>query len=270
MKHIISILSALCVVLSCVFLLAGCGKKHVIDTELGTGDLALSPTLATRSDAGYLEITTDGDGETVTNAEGETVTAAVTQAEKTTKSAGETTTAKKQETTTKASSGKQETTTASALTTEPELTVPAGKYLLSLTADKTEVKAGDALTLTLHLKNCPYVACFGFTVEYGGKVSVTKYKSNKFVNEDGERFDIFSNDTDEGVLFSGLITNTYDFLDDDLFTVTYTVASNVKAGDKLTFRAVPTSFLIATDASGAVTEDYSGVLKEATLTVTVK
>lgn len=254
-------MTALCVVLSCVFLLGGCGKKHVIDTELNTGDLALTPTLATRSDAMYLEVTTAVENETVTNAEGETATAAVTQPETTAKSAaGETTTAKKQET----------TTTSPIPTIEPELTVPAGKYLLTLSADKTEVKAGDTLTLTLHLKNCPNVACFGFTVESGSKVSVTKYKSNKFVNEDGERFDIYSNDTDEGVLFSGMITNTYDFLNDDLFTVTYVVASNVKAGDKLTFKAVPTSFLIATDATGAVTDDYSDVLKEASLTVSVK
>ena len=267
MKHSISIITALCVTLSCVFLLGGCGKKHVIDTELNTGDLAM---IATRSDADYLELTTAGDNETVTDAEGETTTAALTQTETTAKSAaGETTTAKKQETTT-ASSGQQETTTAAALTTEPELTVPAGKYLLTLTADQTEVKAGDTITLTLHLKNCPYVACFGFTVESGAKVSVTKYKSNKFTNEDGDRFDIYSNDTDEGVLFSGMITNTYDFLDDDLFTVTYVVASNARSGDKLTFKAIPTSFLIATDASGAVTKDYCDVLKEASLTVPVK
>ena len=258
--------------LSCVFLFGGCGKKHVIDTELNTGDLALSPTLATRSDAAYLEITTAGDNEIVTTAEGESATAAVTQTETTAKSAaGETTTAKKQETTTKASSGKQETTTKVPVpTTEPELTVPAGKYLLTLTADKTEVKAGDTLTLTLHLKNCANVASFGFTVTSGGKVSVSKYKSNKFVTGDGDRFEIYSNDTDEGVLFGGMITYSYDFLDDDLFTVTYVVASNVKSGDKLTFKAIPTSFLVGTDASGSETDDYSDVLKEASLTVTVK
>ena len=67
-----------------------------------------------------------------------------------------------------------------------------------------------------------------------------------------------------------MITYTYDFLDDDLFTVTYTVSPDARPGDKLAFKAVPTSFLVADDASGAVTEDYADVLKEASLTVTVK
>ena len=268
MKHIISIVLASCLVFSCAFLFGGCGKKHVI--ELGDTDVGEHLTLATGTDAIVYENLTDDNGETVTDAAGEAGTVAVTQAEQTTKAApGETTTARKQETTT--SSGKQETTTkASVPTTSPDVTVPEGDYVLTLKADKTEVKAGDKLTVTLHLKNCSNVACFGFTVCAGDKVSVTKYRSNSFKNENGENFDIYSNDTEKGVLFGGMITTTCDFPDDDLFTVTYQVASNAKKGDRLTFTATPTTFLVSPDDSGAETQDFRGVLGEVSVTVTVK
>ena len=155
-------------------------------------------------------------------------------------------------------------------TTSPDLTVKEGEYVLSLSASKTEVKAGDKLTLTYHLKNCRNVASIGLTVEYDKKVSVTDYKSNKFFNEDDERFDIYSNDTPDGVMFSGMITTTCDFLDDDLLTVTFVVGDQVKKGDKLTFRVVPTNFLVGDDSAGTHTTEYRGVLETATVTVTVK
>ena len=74
----------------------------------------------------------------------------------------------------------------------------------------------------------------------------------------------------EGVLFSGMITTTCDFDDADLFTVTYRVGDQVRKGDKLTFRVVPTTFLVGDDSSGKHTKDYCAMLEKASVTVTVK
>ena len=249
-------------ILAALTLLAGCGEKHTIDTGIDT-----SADLATRGDADkvvYAPVT-DENGEAVTNSEGETVTEVVPagQAAGSGNQAG--TTAAGAD----ASSAQQGESPQNEPTAAPEEAVKNGEYQLSLIPDKTEVKAGDTFTLTYHLKNCKYVACASFTVEAGENVSVTDYKSNRYSNEDGDNFDIYSNSTDEGVLFGGMITTTIDFLDDDLFTVTYRVESGAKKGEKLTFRVVPTTFLVGTDSTGAQTKDISSSLARTTISVTV-
>ena len=232
----------------------GCGKKHIIDATPGD---ALAP-LSTGTDAVVYENVTDRNGENVTTPEGETVTAAVTRAD----AAGQTEVAT-------ANAGAGETASAQSDDAVETVSVPAGEYAVSLTADKTVVKAGDSLTVTCHLKNCHNVACASFTVEAGKNVTVASYKSNRYANDDEEYFDIYSNSTDEGVLFGGMITTTCDFEDADLFTVTYQVNATAKKGDKLVFRVLPTTFLVGTDDSGKTTRDYSKSLEKASVTVTV-
>ena len=267
LKRVFCILSAAVLVLSAVSL-ASCGKKHVINADV---DPAFD--LATAGDAVQYVAVTDKNGEAVTDAEGETVTEAVSaqpQTEKETSEPERTTASGAGNNATEPASGQENTTVRIEPTTAAELSVKTGEYVLTLTADKTEVKAGDTLTLTYHLKNCRNVASIGLTVEADKKVSVTDYKSGKFFNADDERFDIYSNDTPEGVLFSGMITTTCDFLDDDLLTVTYLVGDQVKKGDKLTFRVVPTNFLVGDDSDGKHTTEYRAVLEKASVTVTVK
>lgn len=269
MKRLISTLLAAVTVLSAVSLVA-CGKKHVINADVDPDPF--DPAVAD-GDVVYVPVT-DRNGENVTDAEGETVTEAVTALHPTTEAASS---PASQERTTKTAEASRTTEAATkkdtAAVVEPTTATTALKadeYVLTLSADKTEVKAGDTLTLTYRLKNCKNVACASFTVEAGKDVAVTDYKSKRYYNEDGSGFDIYSNSTDEGVLFSGMITTTCDFDDADLFTVTYRVGDQVRKGDKLTFRVVPTTFLVGDDSSGKHTKDYCAMLEKASVTVTVK
>ena len=83
-----------------------------------------------------------------------------------------------------------------------------GEYVLSLTADKTELEPGDTVTLTLHLKNCSNVACFQFVFFSDGPVSPVRLNSNRFSTEDGTDFTFDSNETNGAMNYSGMITTT--------------------------------------------------------------
>ena len=263
----------ICIILTCFLVLSAlsfsaCGKKHVIKA-----DLAADPfSAATAGDAVVYVQVTDKDGENVTDAEGETVTAAVPAAPQTTDAASgtaETKTANGEKNPTEPAD-KKETQATAEVSSAADVVSGKGDYVLTLIPDKTEVKAGDELTVTYHMKNCKNVGCASFTVEAGKNVSVVDYESNDFVNYDKKIFEIYSNSTDEGVLFSGMSMTTCDFLDSDLFTVTYLIGDNVKKGDKLVFRVVPTTFLVGADRSGDQTKDICAELEKATAEVVVK
>ncbi len=246
-----------------------CGKKHIIEATPGD---ALAP-LATGTDAVVYENLTDRNGENVTTPEGETVTVAVPKEEATNKSGkteSDTKGAAEPSVPTTKAAGEKTSSSPQVPTVPPEVTVPAGEYVVTLKADKTEVSAGDTLTVTYHLKNCRNVACASFVVEADQGVTVQNYKSKRYENENGDFFDLYSNSTDEGVLFGGMITTTCDFEDADLFTVTYQVDASAKKGTKLVFRVDPTTFLVGTDDSGKTTNDICAALEKASVTVTVK
>ena len=273
MKKTLSIILAASL-LFCAALFAGCGKKHEIHTDLASDGFSL----ATAGDGVVYVPVTDLSGEAVTDAEGETVTEAVESTRQTVDTDPSSAPVSEPDTTRAAEQNVKNdpsaaTTQSAAKTDEPTtaaaLTVKSGEYVLTVVPDKTEVKAGDTVVLTYHLKNCKNVACCSFTVEADKRLSVTNYKSKRYTNDDDENFDIYSNDTDKGVLFSGMIATTCDFMDADLFTVSYLVGDQVKKGDKLVFRVVPTTFLVGDDSSGKNTRDYAGVLSKATAEVTV-
>lgn len=312
-KRTISIFLCPCLAV-CAVSLGACGKKHIIDT-----DVALDGNESISGSAGVVyENVTDEKGENVTDAEGETVTVAVpveAASEKQETSApkpGETTVrssetaTKKNETTTKnaetstkkneAATKKEETTTvktetttkkqeaAQTPTTQPQNTaVDTSAYQFDLRADKTEVSPGDTVTLTLKLKNCKNVACFNIFVKCSarkGVVETEKFKSNRFSDDDGNNFDIYSNNEDEaninvqmedkGVLFGGMTTRTYSFLNDDLCTVTFKVSSTAKQGDTLVFSAVPRQFLASPDEEGTTTQNCAEDIEIVPVMVTVK
>ena len=237
--------------------------------------------------------TTTKKGETTTK-KGETSdkkNETTTKKSETTTKKGETTT-KKNETTTKkgeSTSNKTEETTnkpegSKPSTTEPpKVVINPGDYQFDLRADKTEVSPGDTVTVTLKLKNCKNVACFGIYVKCGarkGLVETEKFKSNRFSDDDGNNFDIYSNNedregadvrtVDKGVLFGGMTSTTYSFINDDLCTVTYKVSSNAEKGETLMFSAVPSQFLVCPNESGSTTQDCAGDIEIVPVMVTVK
>lgn len=312
MKKIISFLLA-CSVIASALSLCACGKKHTIDT-----DVAMGGNESVSGGAGVVyENVTDEKGENVTDAEGEAVTVAVpaeeassgeaasakkgetpanateaatqkgenaTKKSETTTKKSEAATQKSESATKKAEQPTQKQSSQQASTTQPpKAAVNGSDCRFELRTDKTEVSAGDTFTVTLKLKNCKNVACFGIYVKCGarkGVVETDKFKSNRFTDEDGNNFDIYSNSDDKsdpaltseekGVLFGGMTSTAYSFMDDDLCTVTYKVTSDAKKGDTLVVSAVPNQFLICPDESGASTQDVKGDIEIVPITVTVR
>lgn len=144
-----------------------------------------------------------------------------------------------------------------------------GKNVVTLTADKTTVRPGDTVTLTLHLKDCPKVACFNFSIRCMGPASVAGNRFNKFSNKNGDAFTINSNAKDKELLLGGMISTTCDFLDDDLCTVTYRVSADAEPGEELIFAALTTQFMTSETEDGRILTDYSEEINAVMLRITV-
>lgn len=192
------------------------------------------------------------------------------KAETTTKKAETTTkkqetTTKKQETTTK----KPEPTTAAPTTAAPTTAAPVveikdGDYALTLTADKTTVKAGDTFTVKLNLKNCKNVKSFGMEVRAAGSVSAMDHRKN--LNADGLYMEINTEPT-EGALIGGYFSDSYSFDNYDLCTIYYKVSEDAVKGETLVLSAVPTQMMVGSGNGGGL--EYADAMKISYLYVTV-
>ncbi len=241
--------------------------EAVTDAEGETVTVAVTVPAEETTTAASGEKTSSG-AETSTK-KGETTTAKTetTKKTETTTKNGETTTrknetttkktettTKKQETTTK----KPENTTATPVpTAAPKVTIKDGEYVVSLSADKTTVKPGDTITVTLNLKNCKNVKSFGFLVRAQG--SLTAATSKKNLSAEDMSMEI-NTSAEEGTLIGGYFKDNYSFDNYDLCTITYNVSKDAVKGETLVLSATPDSMKVGT-GNGAGT-DYSSAMNE--------
>lgn len=295
MKKYLSFAIAL-TLLACALTFGACGKKHTIDTDIALdGDESVSGGAGVIYQAvtdKNGEAVTDAEGETVTVAvtvpaeeattasgektsgtaevttkKGETTTAksdattkkneTTTKKNETTTKKGETTTKKTETTTKKTEATTVPTTAAPAPTAAPKVTIKDGEYVVSLAADKTTVKPGDTITVTLNLKNCKNVKSFGFLVRAQG--SLTAATSKKNLSAEDMSMEI-NTSAEEGTLIGGYFKDNYSFDNYDLCTITYNVSKDAVKGETLVLSATPDSMNIGT-GNGAGT-DYSSAMNE--------
>ena len=226
-----------------------------------------STTAADKAGAATAADATTKKGETTTKAEvttrkGETTTRAeiTTKKQETTTKKSETTT-KKPETTTK----KPEPTTAKPTTTAaPEITVKDGEYVMTLSPDKTTVKAGETFNVTLKLSNCKNVKSFGMEIRSEGSLAASNSRKN--MSADGINMEI-NTAAEEGTLIGGYFKDSYSFDSYDLCTITYKVSDSAVKGETLVLTVVPTQMDVGTGNGNGV--DYSDAMKISYLYVTV-
>ena len=149
------------------------------------------------------------------------------------------------------------------------LTQRDGKNIMTLTADKTTVRPGDTVTLSLRLKDSPKVACFNLSVRCMGPVSVTGSRYNRFTNKNGDAFSIHTNEKEQEMLLGGMISTTCDFMNADLCTVTFRVSDSAEHGETLMFAAIMTQFMISDTEDGRFPYDCSEQINPAQLQLTV-
>ena len=149
------------------------------------------------------------------------------------------------------------------------LTQRDGKNIMTLTADKTTVRPGDTVTLSLRLKDSPKVACFNLSVRCMGPVTVTGSRYNRFNNKNGDAFSIHTNEKEQEMLLGGMISTTCDFMNADLCTVTFRVSDQAESGDVLMFAAIMTQFMISDTDDGRFPYDCSEQINPAQLQITV-
>lgn len=297
MKKYISAALAILMLVSAMTFVA-CGKKHTIDTDINVDGESVSGKAGvvyeTVTDASGEKVT-DAKGEAVTvavtvPAEGsttadsgkdsttkknETTTAksdTTTKKNETTTKKNETTTKKNETTTKKAetTTKKQETTTkkpepttaapttAAPTTAAPVVEIKDGEYVLTLSTDKTTVKPGDTLTVTLNLKNCKNVKSFGFELRAQGSLTATGQNNKKNMSADGLYMEINTAPA-EGALIGGYFSDSYSFDNYDLCTITYQVASDAAKGETLVLSAVPTQMMVGSGNGGGL--EYADAMK---------
>ncbi len=138
------------------------------------------------------------------------------------------------------SSGGEETTTAA----EDDSVVP----VISLVSQKTAVKPGEEIKITLHISDAPFTACFDVYVyaenmlEY---VEVKTLPSQLILAANKE-----AKGGEEYVIVRGIVAATYDVLDDDICEITYKISEDAPQGTKINLTTRAPLYQVGMDESG--------------------
>ena len=140
----------------------------------------------------------------------------------------------------------------------------AKEYRMTLIPDKSEVKPGDTLAVTVNLKNCKNVKSFGMIVRAEGALAAVNSKKNMSAEEINMEI---NTSADEGALIGGYFSLNYSFDDYDLCTIAYKVSDSAEAGDTLSLVLVPYTLSVGT--GNGVGTDYSAFLPTDSIKITV-
>lgn len=125
--------------------------------------------------------------------------------------------------------------------------------VITLTADKEKVSAGDMLTVTVNISEAPLAACYEISVFADERLSYIDSEEcdiSEMINEGKYK------DTDTPHFYmSGMILTACDLNDNDMFVITYSVGEDVRPGDELEFSVSTSSFLLSEDETGNKTDD---------------
>ena len=231
------------------------------DTTTKKGETTAKPTDTTKK------------GETATAKKTDTTTAK--RSESSTSKKTETTTAKKTESTTAkktepTTAKKTEPTTAAPIAgATPATSVNPGEFVLSLSADKTTVKPGDTVTVTVNLNNCKSIKSFGLFIMAQG--SVEAVNSRKKANIEDLTTEINTKGTndygEDGVLIGGYFKETGNLDNCDLYTIQYKVSDSAVSGETLLL-SIESDLMVSATSSGDV--DYASAIKPSPLYITVE
>lgn len=162
------------------------------------------------------------------------------------------------------SSGNTEENTSSSADVDNDIPV------ISLHSDKSEVSAGDIISIYVHIKNAIHTACFDVYVYADEKLEYELATAQALSPEFILAANYLEDENNGYVAIRGIIATAYDIPDNDIYKIDYKVSDEVKSGDKLTFTVDSPSFELALDASGNDIYSVSEYLQVNNLTVNVK
>ena len=133
-------------------------------------------------------------------------------------------------------------------TTTGTSSLPDASPVISLTADKKTVSPGDTVKVTVNISDAPLVACYEVSVFADEKlvyIDAEECDKSEMINDGTYK------ETENPYFFmSGIILTACDLIDNDMFTITYSVDDNAVSGDELSLTVSSSSFMLATDTSG--------------------
>ena len=163
-----------------------------------------------------------------------------------------------------ASNGSDENTTTAAAEENSDMPI------VSLRSDKTEVSAGDIISVYVHIKNAKHTACFDIFLYADEKLDY-EIAASQIANTELILAANYLDGEDEGyVAIRGIVATAFDLLDNDIYRIDYKVSDKVQSGDKLNFNLQVPSFELALDASGNDIFAVNEYLQTNNLTVSVK
>lgn len=128
---------------------------------------------------------------------------------------------------------------------------------VAFSADKTEVRPGEDITVTFRLSDAEWIACFSTELEYDPLAFVLK--DNETYSESGY-YDMFNDEVGK-ILYYGYVLETFNVADEDMLSVTFTVSEDAKPGTQTSFRFSVPEMKLGTDKAGSgtyeVAENYS-------------
>lgn len=137
--------------------------------------------------------------------------------------------------------------------------------LVSLVCDKTEVSAGDSVTVTIHMNECDKVACFQYELTC----------DEKLVSENSEQLDIgeftvFENEEGNTLTIAGMVATVYDVKGMDIYSITYKIPDDVSSGTKLKVQLAVTQYMTGLDDYGDETKEHCKGIPVSEVTFKVK
>lgn len=154
------------------------------------------------------------------------------------------------------SSGGDETTTEA----DNDKVVP----VISLVTQKTAVKPGEEIKVTLHISKAPLTACFDVCVYAESMLQYVEVKtipSQLILAANKE-----AKGAEEYVIVRGIVAATYDVLDDDICEITYKVSEDAAKGTKINLTTRTPVYQVGMDESGndvlSVTCETNGLVLE--------
>ena len=137
---------------------------------------------------------------------------------------------------------------------------------LSVTADKTEVSAGDSINLTFTVNEADNLASLEFDTAFDSEIFSVQKKSEKSFDE----YYTFTNEAPGSLLYAGFTSQTLDFNNDVVFTAVLKVDDKAPAGE-YDINCNVSQFMVGVDEAGTDTANVAAVKDlNSTLKITVK
>ncbi len=151
---------------------------------------------------------------------------------------------------------------------ETSLNSSDGFVSVSVVCEKTEVAAGEDVTVALNIKNAMFTACFDIFVYASEELDYVSAETELINNQ----LMLAANYMEGEVAYvavRGIVATAFDIDDKNVCTIVYKVPENAKTGDTFEIKVECPVYQLAVDSSGNDVYDVNETVVTNSLTLTV-